>query len=128
VKIDDKILKKPGILTEEEFAIIKKHTEYGYEILNNEGMKKYSSIALSHHEFIDGSGYPQGLKNDEINYYAKIVQICDIFEALTGIRPYKKPFDEFPALRIIRGEFVEVGKIDKKLFEEFVKFIGINEM
>ncbi len=127
IKIPDNILKKPGRLTDEEFEIMKKHTLFGYEILIENDLKKYSKMALEHHEFMDGSGYPNGIKGEDISEYAKIVQICDIFEALTGIRPYKKPFEIFNALELMKKEFVDKGKIDKELFEEFLNFLKINK-
>lgn len=86
------ILNKPGKLTDEEFAIIKKHTTDGYVLLKD--LPNISLLvahcALSHHERLDGSGYPRGLKGDEIHQYAQIIGICDVFDAVTTNRVYRK--------------------------------------
>lgn len=86
------ILNKPGKLEPDEIEIMKKHTEYGYEIL-----KEYSNISilsrgipLMHHERMDGTGYPYGKKGDEIHEFAKIVAIADTYDAMTSNRIYKK--------------------------------------
>lgn len=105
--IPDSILLKPGKLTSEEFDIIKTHTTIGYEILANPSSKYLKAgavIALSHHEKYDGTGYPKGLKGDEIPIFGRIVSIADVFDALTTKRPYKKPWPLERALDLIREE------------------------
>jgi PAS domain S-box-containing protein len=95
--IPDSILLKPEKLTREEFDEVKKHTTIGAETLEhmaqpltNSGMYKMAmDIALSHHERWDGKGYPNGLKGDEIPLSAQIVAICDVYDALRSVRPYK---------------------------------------
>ncbi|MEZ5671894.1 MAG: DUF3369 domain-containing protein [Thiotrichaceae bacterium] len=93
VGIADAILKKPGKLTDEEFAIMKTHTAIGAEIL---GKSKWFAtayhIAYCHHEKWDGSGYPRGLKGDEIPIAARIVAVVDVFDALINKRCYKEPW------------------------------------
>jgi len=100
IKIDNKLLNKKGKLTEEEFDTIKKHSLLGYEILKDSPYigTEIKKAVLMHHERMDGSGYPYGIKNKEICEYARIVAIADVYDAMTSDRPYKKkatPFDAF---------------------------------
>jgi len=93
VAIPDCILNKPGKLTDEEFECIKGHTNIGYEMFKNsplEVLKVSGTIALEHHEKWDGSGYPQGLKGENISIYARIVTLADVFDALCSSRVYKE--------------------------------------
>lgn len=88
----DHILLKPGKLTPEEFEIMKEHARKGYEILadsNSRMLQVAAIIALSHHEKFDGSGYPGGLRGEDIPLYGRIVAVADVFDALTSARPYK---------------------------------------
>lgn len=92
IAIPDKILKKPGKLTEEEFEIMKTHTNHGFRILKNPNLpviKMASEIALNHHEKYDGSGYPGGKKGLEIPLNARMMAIVDVFDAMTHKRVYK---------------------------------------
>ncbi len=91
--IPDLILNKPGRLDQEEFEVIKTHTTSGYEILkgsNKRILKTAALIALRHHERWNGTGYPDGLKQEEIHIFGRIVAICDVFDALSCERVYKK--------------------------------------
>lgn len=108
IGIRDHILLKPGRLTPEEFAVMQRHAEFGYELLKDSGseiMQAGAEIALTHHEKYDGSGYPRGLRGNAIPLFGRIVAVADVFDALTSERPYKKawPLDE--ALR-----FLEQGR------------------
>ncbi len=123
VKIPEEILKKPGRLTQNEFNIIKRHTIFGYEILKSCNYEEYAKIALSHHKFLDNSGYPEGVLSNKLSEYSKIVQICDIYEALIGIRPYKPPYEPYNSMAIIKDEFVIPGKIDQELYFDFMNFL-----
>jgi len=97
--VPDKILLKPGPLTAAEWKIMRQHTIWGAEILaNGDGFEVARIIARSHHENWDGSGYPDGLKTDGIPLEARIVRICDSFDAMTNRRPYKEPSTEEWAL------------------------------
>ena len=91
ISIPDAILNKPGKLTNEEYEIIKTHTQVGYQILK--AADEYSGLAeyaLSHHERWDGRGYPKGLKGKDIPLFSRIICVADSFEAMTADRPYRK--------------------------------------
>lgn len=93
IGIPDNILLKPGKLTAEEFTFIKTHTSIGAAILaqhHTSLLQQASSIALTHHERWEGSGYPQGLAGENIPLAGRIVSVADVFDALTHERPYKK--------------------------------------
>jgi putative two-component system response regulator len=95
IGIPDSIILKNGMLTENEFSVIKTHTTIGADILENSKssiLQIAHSIALSHHERWNGTGYPKGLKGENIPLYARIVAISDTFDALTSHRPYKSPY------------------------------------
>lgn len=94
MKIPDAILNKPAALTEEEFKIIKKHTVFGHELILEAGNvdEINALMALQHHENYDGSGYPQGLKNEQISEYSQIIAIADRFDAITADRVYRKAY------------------------------------
>lgn len=104
VGISDLILLKPGKLTAEEFEVMKQHANIGYEILKDSPSKFLAlgaEIALGHHEKFDGSGYPSGLKGEEIPIEARIVAVADVFDALTSERPYKKAWSNDDAINFI---------------------------
>jgi len=91
--IPDNVLLKPGKLDPSEWEIMKKHAAIGAELLsgsNSDLMEMAEIIALTHHEKWDGTGYPQGLKGEEIPLVGRITAICDVFDALLSKRPYKK--------------------------------------
>jgi HD superfamily phosphodiesterase len=118
--IKDTILLKPAKLTDEEFEEMKKHTIYGYEILKDSTidiLKMASNVALCHHEKYDGTGYPRGLKGEEIPIEARIVAVADVFDALTSRRPYKEPYEIERAVEIIEKDS---GKhFDPKVVQAF---------
>ena len=95
------ILDKPGKLSSEEWEQVKKHTIYAKRLLDNPHFKVALNIAMYHHENYDGTGYPQGLKSDEIPIEAQIVKIADVYDALRSERPYKKAFSHEEAMKII---------------------------
>jgi HD-GYP domain-containing protein (c-di-GMP phosphodiesterase class II) len=91
IAIEDSILKKPAALTAEEFEIMKGHPQKGYKIMSQiPAMKDFLPGMYMHHEMMDGKGYPQGLKGDEIPMQARIVSVADTFDAMTTDRPYQK--------------------------------------
>ncbi len=104
IGIEDRILKKPGALTPEEFEIMKTHTTKGANILRPVPQLREMLPGIElHHEALDGRGYPYGLKGDEIPMLARVIAVADTFDALTTNRPYQKAHDAVEALRIIEG-------------------------
>ena len=104
IAIDDKILKKPAAPTDEEFEIMKGHPQKGYKIMSQiPAMKEFLSGMYMHHEMVNGKGYPQGLKGDEIPLMGKIVAVADTFDAMTTDRPYQKAFKFEEALARIES-------------------------
>ena len=108
IGIDDKILNKPGRLTDEEFKIMQNHTIIGASILENMGsyqdeelMKVACQICRWHHERYDGKGYPDGLKGDEIPISAQVVSLADVYDALVSERVYKKAYSHEKAIEMI---------------------------
>ncbi len=107
IGIPDSILLKKGPLDPEELKNMRKHPLIGYEILQDSPSKylqKGGEIALAHHEKFDGSGYPYGLKGNDIPLSARIVAVADVFDALTSVRPYKAAWSIDKALEYIRDE------------------------
>lgn len=103
--IPGKIIKKAGLLTEEEYELIKQHPQKGYDFLKKHPLdERIMNAALMHHERCDGSGYPQGLKVDEIDDFAKIVAIADYYDALTSARVYREPHCPFEVFRMLQQE------------------------
>jgi HD-GYP domain-containing protein (c-di-GMP phosphodiesterase class II) len=120
VKIPQNILNKKGKLDNLEYLIIQSHTAYSASILFNTGLSKQSMQAiLFHHENEDGSGYPNGLVNDQIPLIAKICHITDVFDALTSKRHYKASKTPFEALKIMVGDNPYLDKLQK--FEQEAK-------
>jgi len=118
IAIEDKILNKPGPLTKVEYDTVKTHTSIGYDILKSSNMtilKTASIIAHEHHEKWDGTGYPKGLKEEEISIFGRITAIADVFDALINERCYKKAFNRDKVVSIIvaeRGRHFEPKLVD----------------
>ncbi|MDH4225069.1 MAG: response regulator [Deltaproteobacteria bacterium] len=116
--IPDHILLKPGKLTDEEYSLMKEHAQIGFNILRGSKvpmLETAAMIALTHHEKYDGSGYPKGLKKDHIPLAGRITAICDVFDALTSIRPYKPGFSWYEAINWMRqhsGSHFDPGLLD----------------
>ncbi|MDO4539409.1 MAG: HD-GYP domain-containing protein, partial [Coriobacteriales bacterium] len=128
--VPSEILDKPGRLTDEEFAIIKKHTTYGGQLLNNvEGdvMRLSRTIALDHHERWDANGYAQGKGADEISLEGRIVAVADVYDALTSRRSYKEAWDDREAYdEIVR---CSGSQFDPKVVEAFcARYEEINQI
>jgi HD-GYP domain-containing protein (c-di-GMP phosphodiesterase class II) len=104
IGIEDRILKKPGTLTPEEFEIMKTHTTKGANILRPVPQLREMLPGIElHHEALNGRGYPYGLKGDDIPLLARVIAVADTFDALTTNRPYQQAFDPVEALRIIQN-------------------------
>src|SRR5690554_2691985 len=122
IAIDEAILNKPGKLNEEEWEIIKTHPEIGYRIISH--APEYAEIAediLSHHERYDGTGYPRGLKGDEIPIRARIIAIADAYDAMISNRPYRKALTKEEAIEEIKK--CSGTQFDPKLVEIFLKIV-----
>lgn len=93
IGVPDYVLNKSTKLSEEEWRQIKKHPEYGYNILSkSSSLKEIAQIVLYHHERWDGKGYPEGLSGADIPIGARIIAVCDTIDAMTSARPYREPF------------------------------------
>lgn len=119
------ILNKPGKLTDHEFDVIRSHPVEGYHILREGGNLPDAVLdaCLHHHEKIDGSGYPDRLSGATISEIARMAAICDVYDAVTSDRPYKRGWD--PAGSLQRMAEWTKDHFDSRLFHAFVKSIGI---
>ncbi|MDR3324248.1 MAG: HD-GYP domain-containing protein [Zoogloeaceae bacterium] len=124
MKIPLDVLNKNGKLTDAEFDLMKTHPSEGYEILRagQSVSPEVMDVCLSHHEKLDGNGYPRRLAGDQISLFARMGAICDVYDAITSQRPYKDGWDPAESLHKMsewRGHF------DMYLFRAFVKSLGI---
>ncbi len=120
IGVRDDVLLKPGKLTDEEFALMKKHPVFGEEILKKiKGLEHIIPGVKHHHERHDGRGYPDGLKEDEIELNAKIISVADTFDAMTSDRPYRKGLDP----KIAIDELIKCSgtQFDGKIVDAFIK-------
>jgi putative nucleotidyltransferase with HDIG domain len=118
------VLNKPGALTDAEFNVMRGHPERGFDLLKD-GAKVPASaldVCLHHHEKIDGSGYPHRLAGDQISQFARMGAVCDVYDAITSVRPYKNAWD--PAGSLQRMSQWK-GQFDAAIFQAFVKSVGI---
>ncbi|MBP9907500.1 MAG: HD-GYP domain-containing protein [Rhodoferax sp.] len=119
------VLNKPGKLTEAEFDIMKQHPGEGHKmLLAGSGVDPVAlDVVLHHHEKTSGTGYPKGLKGDQISLYSKMGAVCDVYDAITSNRPYKAGWDPAESLRKM-AEWAN-GHFDLMIFQAFVKSMGI---
>ncbi|NLP35446.1 MAG: HD-GYP domain-containing protein [Clostridiales bacterium] len=119
------ILDKPGKLTKDEFEIIKSHPVFGYNMIKDK--IEFSSVTkigvLQHHERCDGSGYPRGLKKDEISLYGKIIAIADTYDALTSDRSYRAAYSPFEAYEYLMGD--RDSQYDISIINVFARCIAV---
>ena len=119
ISVPDHILGSKDKLTDEQFAIIKTHPEVGWRMLASHPLAKLAEQAIrAHHETPDGKGYPQGLQGDDISVDARIVGICDAFDAMTSTRPYRAGMSVAKALAIIEDKLGQ--QFDRALGTRFV--------
>lgn len=125
IKVDNKVLHKPGKLTPEEFEHMKLHQVFALDIMNEaKGLSQMSKdICLMHHEKLDGRGYPRGLKGDEIPLHGRMSCIVDIFDALTATRCYKEAMSPAAAFKILLS--LTPFHLDQELVYEFIRCIGV---
>ncbi|NOQ30026.1 MAG: PAS domain S-box protein [Helicobacteraceae bacterium] len=132
VAIPDNVLKKPGSLDADEWKIMKTHSEIGYNVLkgsNREILKAAATVAHEHHEKYDGSGYPRGLKGEDIHIYGRITAMADVFDALGSNRVYKKAWNDEKIFELFKNE--KGTHFDPKLvdifFENLEPFLEIRD-
>jgi putative nucleotidyltransferase with HDIG domain len=118
------ILNKPGRLTDPEYAAMRLHPEGGLRILQQSGVLNAAAydVCLHHHEKFDGSGYPFGLQGEQISVLARMAAICDVYDAITSERPYKKAWGPAHSIREMASWS---GHFDEQIFQAFVRTVGI---
>ena len=122
LKTPIEILKKRGKLTKPEFEIMKQHSEHGYEMLCELGLHDIAHLAKSHHERVDGTGYPEGLKAEQLPEEVRILQLVDIYSAITLSRSYKEEVKAADAIALL---YQEKHLLDENLLGQFIDFIGV---
>ncbi|MBB3913967.1 HD-GYP domain-containing protein [Rhizobium fabae] len=124
IDIPLEVLNKEGRLDEDEMNLIRRHPEKGHVILSRqEDMPEIVlDVCLNHHERIDGKGYPHGLSGSQVSLHARIATICDVYDAITSVRPYKAPWSASDALKWMLG--VE-GHFDRRLLKKFALCLSI---
>jgi putative two-component system response regulator len=118
----DAILLKNGKFVDSEFAIMKAHSQHGYDILCGSDsllLRTAASMALTHHEKFDGSGYPEGLSGEAIPLHGRIIAVADVFDALTSVRPYKKAWTLEDASKLLKEN--SGTHFDPKCIEAFFR-------
>lgn len=124
-KIPEHILNKPGRLTPEEYEVMKTHSMLSYEMVKDRmDISAKSKVGiLYHHENEDGTGYPAGLAGGELHLFAKIIHLVDVYDALTSLRPYKKPFPVSEAIEYIMGGYGIL--FDKRVVDTFMSCVPV---
>lgn len=116
--VPSEILQKPGSLTDKEYDIMKNHTINGYNLcIKDLKLRPYAKVALDHHESLNGSGYPNGLKLKEIPIEAQIVRVADEFDAIVSKRQYKSHIDISEALKMMISNTKPINKYSKNVHE-----------
>lgn len=122
MEIPEEIIKKPAILTDTEYMVVKRHPKRGYHIIESMRIdRRIKNAVLQHHERCDGSGYPYGLKGNQIDDFAKIVAIADIYDAMTSARVYRGPICPYDVIRVFEAEGYQ--KFDPKYIIPFLEGI-----
>ena len=118
------VLNKPGSLTEDEYSAIRRHPEEGHRLLIESGVDDAATldIALHHHEKMDGTGYPHRLSGEQISRMARMAAVCDVYDAITSNRPYKRGWCPAESLKRMASW---TGHFDPVIFQAFVKSLGI---
>lgn len=122
ITIPDNILHKPSKLTQQEYEVIKNHSKAGYDILREtDSYAAFAEAVLHHHEHYDGSGYPQGLKGEEIPLNARIIAVADAYEAMTSTRPYRQAMSQEEAIEELKK--YSGTQFDPKIVNAFLKYL-----
>lgn len=127
IKISESLLNKRGKLSDEEMKLMKKHPEWGSEIIHETNLIPEDSYCpiIQHHERENGSGYPNGLKSSEIHDFSKVVAIVDAFDAMTTRRVYREAISTYPALKSM---FDDKGAFNRGLLEHFASLLGPSDL
>ncbi len=123
-KISAGILNKKGLLTPQEYSIVKNHAPLGGQILDEMNCYAHSVVdmATQHHEKYKGGGYPKGIVGDEISYFARICKVMDVYDALTTRRSYKKAMNPFDTLTLMKKQMS--NEFDLKVLDSFIQYMG----
>lgn len=126
IMIPESVLNKPGKLTDKEFTVMKTHVNHSIKIIEQtKGISEISlEVAALHHEKLDGTGYPYQISEKKITKYGRMIAICDIFDALTANRVYKKGYSHIKSFSILR-KLAEQQHLDKRLVDIFIKCLGV---
>lgn len=118
------LLNKPGKLSASEYDLVKRHPQYGHDLLVQSKLSNAAvlDVCLHHHEKIDGSGYPEGLKGDDISLLSRMGAVCDVYDAITSNRAYKPGWDPADSIAQMLSWH---GHFDKKVLNAFIKTVGI---
>lgn len=128
IGIPEEVLNKPGRLSDEEYQIIKRHPKIGEDICKPlHTLEKTRQLVRMHHEKLDGSGYPDGLKADQLTLEARILTVVDIFDALYSDRPYRNKLPLEECFRILK-EDAQCGKLDMKVVDALIRLIEEREI
>ncbi len=123
LSVPDSILKKPGSLTDDEFAIVKRHPESGFRMLRDLGFSdSVRRLVLDHHERLEGSGYPRGIAGPALSLDARILAVCDVYDALVSNRVYREAFTHERAMDILREE--AGAKLDRRCIAALARILG----
>lgn len=125
IGVSDALLRKAGRLTASERSEIQQHSVLGERILAGAGLTEILPWVLSHHERWDGAGYPSGLKGDEIPYEARVLAVCDAYDAMTSDRPYRSALSPSAALQEI--DLNMGAQFDPEIAEVFICVVGRNQ-
>lgn len=123
-KVPLHVLNKPAPLTDEEWVIMKQHPSFGLEMLHGTNVpERGKTVVVQHHEKLNGTGYPYGLKGDQIPLISQVVSLCDAYDAMTTNRVYKKAMKPFTAFKIIANEMR--GTFDPVVIEKFIELLNL---
>ncbi|MBB4214538.1 putative nucleotidyltransferase with HDIG domain [Rhizobium sp. BK212] len=124
LEIPLEILNKEGPLDEDEIKMIRDHPEKGHAILSRqEGISEIVlDVCLNHHERIDGKGYPRKLSEEQVSFHSRLAAICDVYDAITSVRPYRAPWSASQALKWMLGN---EGHFDRRLLKKFALCLSV---
>lgn len=124
VAVPESLLKKPESLTDKELTLVREHALRGHQLIRATGAYSdtVADVALHHHERFDGSGYPHGLKGEAISLTARMAAVCDVYDAITSQRPYRKPSGPAESLS---NMFRSNGQFDDNVLAGFVRSVGV---